>query len=509
MSGWKIPDYGLGNKGNGGLFGGQKKGGKIERSPIEKGFTALSKDPKKMGIFALLLFICYIVIKNMNFWADKLHLEGPMVLVLFGVLLLPIMALMAWANDPSSKNYDEIFEEIGFKNSNGVYPKLIRKYKAPNDKRIIRYEFNSPGITLMEWRNKEEAIGNAFNGIVRNIEESPENKQIMVMDMIPPKYKLPVSTRENPFWWDDQIADAYQKPSMIVVGQGLLDPVTIDLDKDPHMLAAGQTGSGKSVVIQCILWQLVKKGAVPIVIDFKGGIEFGGVWKNFCKVVTDVDDALDMLKRISAEDEARFRFFAEDGDKYDYDCKNLGAYNKKHPDNQLSRIILVVDEAADLLSTEGVADKEEKQKKQEISHLVMKLATKSRAAGINMILGIQRPDAKTLNGQIRNNVTSRICGKCNGGDGQYLSEMVLGTPIATTIGKSTEGRFYGEFGMGLEQFQSYYFEPKKYVVPGNYRNGKTLVLENEESPDDDPELYNEVEEPEEPDAIDWSTFGKN
>lgn len=508
MSGWKIPDYGLGTK--------SKKSGKQERDPISKGMTALSKDPAKWGIMAVVIFICYLVIKNNALIAEAFHLEGPGRLAVFGVLLLPFLFLAAWSNDPSAKNMDEIFEEIGFKNSNGAYPKLIRKYKDPNDKRVQRYEFNSPGITLMEWRNRSESIGNAFNGIVRNIEESPDNKQIMVMDMIPPQYKLPVSTREHPFWWDEKLAEKYEnKPSVILVGQGLLDPVKIDLDKDPHILAAGQTGSGKSVVIQCILWQLVKKGAVPIVVDFKGGIEFGGVWKNFCKVVIDIDDALEMFQKISAEDEARFRYFAEDGEKYDYDCKNLTAYNKKHPDDQLSRIIVVIDEAADLLSVEGVADKEEKAKKMEIGHLVMKLATKSRAAGIHMIFGMQRPDAKTMNGQIRNNITSKICGKCNSGDGQYLSEMVLGTNIATTIGKSTEGRFYGEFGNGLEQFQSYYFEPKKFVVPGTYRNGRTLVLEEETPLKDDPEQYNEVEAPDEEPAesdviegVDWNAFGK-
>jgi len=58
----------------------------------------------------------------------------------------------------------------------------------------------------------------------------------------------------------------------VVVGQELLDPIVVDLNKLPHLLFAGTTGSGKSVIVQCVLWQLVKKGALPIVIDFKGGI---------------------------------------------------------------------------------------------------------------------------------------------------------------------------------------------------------------------------------------------
>ena len=472
-----------------------KQGAEFEES-LGRGLIGMFRKPLRLIPFGIACLICYEVTKNLDSAANSLGLTGVNRFFLLFVFLIPAGMLILWSNDaPAGGMKDDPFEEINFKNKNGQTPKRIAKYRDPKDKRVIVYEYRLSGKPFLEWMTCQRDIESAMNVTIRNIRQSPDDNQTVIMETVSPKYRLPVSTRENPFMWDEKLG--VKDEGKVVVGQELLDPIVVDLNKLPHLLFAGTTGSGKSVIVQCVLWQLVKKGALPIVIDFKGGIEFGGDWENYGKVVTELDDALEIVNLLTAEQEARFRFLRDDGAKYHYECKNIKQYNAKHPDSPLTRIIFVVDEAGDLLSQEG-RDKEDKQKVSQLTGGVMYLAMKARAVGINIILGIQRPDAKVLNGQIRNNIPVKVCGRCMGGDGRYLSEMVLGDQIATTLDATIEGRFYGNFGSGIEQFQSYFFEPTKFLTPnpdredGLWRKGKTLILEKPRKPVDDEEHHTPI-----------------
>lgn len=459
---------------------------------LGRGLLAAFRKPYRLLVLGVELAVCYYVLTNLRTLGERLGLgDGLNYVVLLFVVFIPMFTLIAYSNDTDGGADSEgKFSEIGFKNKEGTVPKQVSKYRDFQDKRKIVLEYKSPGIPLENWIARKRELETALNLTITNIREDPQDKRIIIIDTIPNKYHLPVSTRQNPFWWDESYMP--KDEGKAVIGMHILDPIVVDLNKFPHMLMAGTTGSGKSVIVQCVLWQFVKKGARPIIIDFKGGIEFGGDWEKFGTVVTELDDAVDIVQKLAMEQEARFRHFRDDGIKYNYDCKNIEAYNKKHPDDPMQRIIFVVDEAGDLLSKDG-ADKEKKEKISVLEGSIASLAMKARAVGINIIFGIQRPDAKVLTGQIRNNIPIKVCGRCMGGDGVYLSQMVLGDAIATTLDSTIEGRFYGNFGQGIIQFQSYYFEPKKFLKEGNWRKGKVLVLDNE-VPISDPERHVPLEE---------------
>jgi S-DNA-T family DNA segregation ATPase FtsK/SpoIIIE len=114
----------------------------------------------------------------------------------------------------------------------------------------------------------------------------------------------------------------------------------------------------------------------------------------------------------------------------------------------LKRVIVVVDELAELLDAGGVG-KEEKAIIQAINKNLRTLARISRAAGVHLILGVQRPDASIINGQIKSNISFRICGRFS--DPQP-SIIVLGNSKATEL-PAIAGRFIAD----NQEIQAYYF----------------------------------------------------
>lgn len=479
-----------------------------------QGLVAAFKSPARAGLFLAALFACWYVFTHMQTISDNLGLQGFERAVPFCILLIPLVMLTYWGRKRMTETQDDgtAFKKIHFQNRAGVEPKQIAKYRDYDDRRKIVYEYKSPGMPLSMWIERKNELENALNLTIMNMHEDSKNKQIIVMTTIPSTYRLPVSTRDNPYWWSDTYMA--EGEAVVNVGMHLLDPIHVDLNKFPHMLVAGTTGSGKSILIQSLIWQLSYKGARLFLFDFKGGIEFSGIWEQYGTVVTEIDDAISVCNKLYMEQERRSRFLAEDGAKYGYSCKNIKDYNKKHPDNPLSRIVLVVDELGDLMDKDS-ADKERKAQINQIEFALKSLARKSRAVGINMIFGIQRPDAKVVDSQIRNNVPIKICGRVGTGDGRYLSEIVLGDSIATTLDTTIEGRFYGSFGNNMVQFQSYYFEPEKFVKSGNWQKGRTLIDFNQPLPEecaDDAAYYEKLDEVKESadskDGLDWRTFGK-
>ena len=138
------------------------------------------------------------------------------------------------------------------------------------------------------------------------------------------------------------------------------------------------------------------------------------------------------------------------------DCKNIKEYNRSHSKEPFRRIGVFVDEMAQLMDSKGV-DKETAELLNKIEGNIATLARLSRATGINLILGLQRPDAKVLPGQIKNNVPVRICGRFADGS---ASEIVLNNTRATKLA-NIKGRFLFKIGADTIEFQSFFFDDEK------------------------------------------------
>ncbi len=330
--------------------------------------------------------------------------------------------------------YREIFKEIEFKGRDKKYPVLINK--KTDDKKTI-YLFKS-NISLVEWKKNKERLETALNCTIMKIEQG-KNKKIVQLTTIDSSYQIPEMLP-----WSDKLIQ--QKDGVLTIGESYIYKLMFDLNKSPHVLIGGETGSGKSVILRTLLWQMANKGARLYMIDFKGGVEFGKAYEKYGEVITDRNRANKVLEKLVEENAARLKIFR------DLEVKNLKEYNDKTNSN-LCRIGVFVDEIAEMLDKKGVS-KADKAIFEQLEGKISTLARLSRATGINLFLGTQRPDANVLTGQIKNNMTVRISGRFAD---KAASEIVLGNSAACEL-PEIKGRFMYKMGNDIMEFQAYYFD---------------------------------------------------
>jgi len=175
------------------------------------------------------------------------------------------------------------------------------------------------------------------------------------------------------------------------------EPSYADLDKMPHLLVAGSTGSGKTIflysLIASLLYQNTPENLRLILIDPKR-VEFS-LLNNIPYLLTDVindpDKAVDSLEWLVTEMERRFDLLSEK------QARNISSYNKK-ADDDLPYIVIVIDELADLMANKG----------KEVEKAIVRLAQMARAVGIHLVLATQRPSVEVITGLIKANITARV-----------------------------------------------------------------------------------------------------
>ncbi|MCH9058350.1 MAG: DNA translocase FtsK 4TM domain-containing protein, partial [Planctomycetes bacterium] len=190
-----------------------------------------------------------------------------------------------------------------------------------------------------------------------------------------------------------------------------------DLTKMPHLLMAGTTGSGKSVCINSIIVSLLMTQRPDhtklILVDPKmvEMSQYKNVPHLMCPIITDPAKAEKVLEWGVTKMEERYELLAEVGVKNIAEYNSLGAeevYKRLKPASErekktiathLPYIVVIIDELADLMMTSG----------KEVEHHLARLAQKSRAVGLHIIVATQRPEAKIVTGLIKSNLPCRIC----------------------------------------------------------------------------------------------------
>ena len=425
---------------------------------IAAGTKRIIKEQDKMLLFVLVTLISGVIFYLRHSIAEYL-VPNTGIHILKIVLLLspafPLIILYELGSKKKEDTEDEFqtkFATIKFCSKNGSYPVL--KNKQEDNKKII-YTFYSNGISLYEWRSRKWELENVLDCNIENIENPRESKQVVLLTVVPTKMGF-----ESKICWEDDFID--EKDFKLCIGKGLLNYVYIDLNTNAHALIAGTTGSGKSVILKCMIWQCIKKGAQLFMIDFKGGVEFGNKYEQFGEVVTERQQALELLRNLTREMNARLAKFRENG------VLKIVEYNELHPDNPLCRIVIACDEVSEMLDKTGVS-KSEQAIFNEIIKEMNSLARLGRAAGINMLLATQRPDANVIPGQIKNNLTLRICGRMVD---EHASIMVVGNTAAHRL-PDIKGRFVYTVGADIYEFQAFLFEDS--LIKGNYQTGSMLI----------------------------------
>lgn len=178
-------------------------------------------------------------------------------------------------------------------------------------------------------------------------------------------------------------------------------PVFAALEKMPHILIAGATGSGKSVCINSIILSLLYKHSPDILkfifIDPKR-VEltlYNGIPHLITPTITDHKKSINALRWLVKEMEKRYKVISESGAK---DIFSFNARQAARKSNLMPFIILIIDELADLMVAYG----------REIEGSIVRLAQMARAVGIHLIVSTQRPSVEVITGLIKANITSRI-----------------------------------------------------------------------------------------------------
>ena len=175
------------------------------------------------------------------------------------------------------------------------------------------------------------------------------------------------------------------------------NPKVVDLAKMPHLLIAGQTGSGKSVglnvIILSLLYTKTPDECKLILVDPKRVemTSYADLPHLLRPVVTDPQDSIDVFKDLIVEMENRFKVLSE------HKVRNIVSYNELELE-KMPYIVCVVDEMADLMMTAG----------KEVETYVVRLAQLARAVGIHIIVATQKPIVKVITGLIKSNLPSRI-----------------------------------------------------------------------------------------------------
>lgn len=175
-------------------------------------------------------------------------------------------------------------------------------------------------------------------------------------------------------------------------------PVVADLAKMPHLLVAGQTGSGKSVMVNTILTSLLYRNSPSdlklILVDPKT-VEltpYNDIPHLLTPVITEPEKCISALKWAVAEMERRYRTLSE------VKKRNIAEYNLLKKEEGMPYIVIVIDELADLMMMAA----------RDVESLIVRIAQKARAVGIHLILATQRPSVDVITGLIKANVPARI-----------------------------------------------------------------------------------------------------
>lgn len=222
----------------------------------------------------------------------------------------------------------------------------------------------------------------------------------------------------------------------------------LDIAKAPHLLVAGTTGSGKTIFLYSIMVSLLEqfsKDEIEFLIvdpkqtDFVFFDDLPNLYGG--KVVTDADEALEMLNRINEIDkEERMKMIRA--------CKSrdINSYNEKNPNKRMKRLVVIIDEYADLIQTAEMQGN-----RKEFERSLSMLAQKVRSLGIHLIIATQRPSANIVTGVLKANIPYRISFRLpSHTDSQTILDMpgaenLLGTGDMLVVTESDVKRMQGLF----------------------------------------------------------------
>ena len=353
----------------------------------------------------------------------------------FCVSLCGIFALFMLLGTPRlAKKYEQQLLNIGFLDYSCKPPMLVSVEKTDGGGMIL--DFLSDSLPASEYEKRRTEIETALNLKIFEISNGRNMRHTII--------KAISGNKNQPHiipWSKDYLSN---KDFELVLGKTPFGIESVDIATVPHIAIGGGSGSGKSKLAVLIAFECIMKGAIVCIADMKGGLDFHTYFHEKCNIITDVQQFLRLLEEtLSTMEERRGLLVTA--------CTpNIAEYNQK-ASCQLPRIIIICDEIAEILDKTGL-NKEQKEQIFRIESALSTIARQGRAFGIHLILSTQRPDAEILKGQIKTNISYRVCGRAD----KILSQIVLDdSSAAEKVPPDSQGMFCTNTGT---LFQAFYLK---------------------------------------------------
>lgn len=304
---------------------------------------------------------------------------------------LELLSAKVGADVINEQHNPKLIEEV--LSTFGVTAKVVNICVGPV---LTRYELSpAPGTKINKIVNLSDDLALAL-----------ASKEIRIEAPIPGKaaigIEIPRLTPRTVYFREVIDSQSFSRKAgklKVGLGKDIADNVMIaELEKMPHLLVAGATGSGKSIFINCLINSLlytVTPDEVKLLLIDPKMVElnqYNGIPHLLAPVVTDPKKASKYLKYIVTEMESRYELFVTNS------VRDLEHYNKTNSTNPLPHIVVIIDELADLMMVAA----------NDIEESICRIAQMARAAGIHLVLATQRPSVNVITGLIKANIPSRI-----------------------------------------------------------------------------------------------------
>ena len=221
-------------------------------STVKAGLYGVITAPRKRAAFAVLTFLNALLCTAI-YWPQHFPpaLNGiTLALALFVFLSLSVLCAAAVGYVPGALDMQHNFARVGFVNSAGEAPYLICKEQHGN----VFYTYCCTGFPFSSWVDNQLKLETALNMLIATVKEGKDRRTIKLC-CVPPEHAFEIAE-----WHDRYIYR--NEDNLLLLGRGLTGDVIINIDKTPHILIGGNTGSGKTILLQCLVWQAIQQAAL-------------------------------------------------------------------------------------------------------------------------------------------------------------------------------------------------------------------------------------------------------
>ncbi len=327
-----------------------------------------------------------------------------------------------------------IFKSAGIKSKIDLVPEFVSDHPIGKATRKLTV-FNN-GVPVSEFRQAKEGLEVGLGVQISRMDYGDAKMRtteiVYVTERLPEIYALDSIHRYKDFSFP--------------IGKGLSNEYTGSLKSFPHYLIAGETGTGKSTFVRMAIEVLLANNELleVVFLDFKGGIEAESFRENpRVRIVSEFPMAAEIIAEMDAVLSTRNDAISGNG-------RNIDDFNRKQTDwnKKLKRILIVVDEASELIPKIGGQNHKDLTT---IARALSRIARMGRAAGLHLMIGVQKPDQKNLDPTIKANLGGVVCFAVSH---PIQSMVVLGDGRAAEINSSIQGRAIWKYGAFSEEVQT-------------------------------------------------------